>query len=150
MWRHIKQILQVIILATAMLVSCSHRTVLGKATKCSITFYLVHTTLSNYNWVTRISAHTHWVEISNPLYKVNQRFKCFFFHTMLCKRKPRDLEKSCTCKCVLRRTNALYEFKSIPSLMVFSSIMRIIEFFFFYMQAITSQNTIIWPYCWPK
>ena len=45
-------------LATAMLVSCSHVMVLGKATKYSITFYLVHTTLPNYNRVTRLSAHT--------------------------------------------------------------------------------------------
>ena len=55
----LKQILQVIVLGTAMLVSCSHVKVQGKATKCTITFYLVHTTLPNYNRVTRISTHTH-------------------------------------------------------------------------------------------
>ena len=34
------------ILATAMLVSCSCVKVLGKVTKCSITFYLAHTALA--------------------------------------------------------------------------------------------------------
>ena len=60
MWRHIKQILQVIVLLTAMLVSCTHGTVLGKAIKkkCFVTFYLVQTTLSNFNQVIRISANT--------------------------------------------------------------------------------------------
>ena len=61
MWRHMKLILQVVALATTMLVSCSpcsHVKVLGRATKCSITFYLVYTMLPNYNRVTRKSAHT--------------------------------------------------------------------------------------------
>ena len=58
MWRHIKQILQVILLAIAMLVSCSRAKVLGKATKSAIAFYLVPTTLPNYNRVIRLSTHT--------------------------------------------------------------------------------------------
>ena len=81
----VKQKLQAIILATAMLVSCSHVTVLGKATECSITFYLVHTTLPNYNWVTRISAHTHSYEISNPSMKKIESSNAF----LLCFVKPR-------------------------------------------------------------
>ena len=34
-----------------------------KPTKWPVTFYLVHTTIPNYNWVTRILAHTHSEEI---------------------------------------------------------------------------------------
>ena len=76
MWRHIKQILQVIIPKTAMLVSSPHRMVLSKATKYFITFNLVHTTLPNYNWVIRISAHTFaW---NSKYFQVNWKFKHFF------------------------------------------------------------------------
>ena len=49
MWRHIKPISQVIIYATAMLVSSSHETVFENTTKWPVTFYLVHTTIPNYN-----------------------------------------------------------------------------------------------------
>ena len=44
MWRHMRPNLRVIILATIVLVSSSHWTVLGNTTKCSVTFYLVHIT----------------------------------------------------------------------------------------------------------
>ena len=92
MLRHIKQILQVIILATAMLVSCSHVTVLGKATKCSITFYLVHIYYQIMNRVTRISAHT--LDKSHILPRSNFESSSVFvvvvvfLHTALCKGNP--------------------------------------------------------------
>ena len=76
MWHHIKRVLQVIRIATSLLVSSPHRTVLGKTTKCSSTFYLVHTTLPNYNRVTRVSAHRlHWNFIS---FLWNRKLKRFF------------------------------------------------------------------------
>ena len=57
--RHIKPILQVIILTTTMLVSSLYGAVLKNTTKCPITFYLVHTAKPNYNWVTVYSStHT--------------------------------------------------------------------------------------------
>ena len=78
MWRHIMPILQVIILATAMLVSSLQRAVLENTIKFPITFYLGHTTIPNYNWVTRILAHT----ISgnfNSFYELKvQAFFCCF------------------------------------------------------------------------
>ena len=36
----------------------AHSPVLENTTKCSVSFQLVHTTIPNYNWMTRISAHT--------------------------------------------------------------------------------------------
>ena len=54
MWRHIKPILQVIILTTTMLVSFLYSLVLENTTKCPRTFYLVHNHDTNYNCVTRI------------------------------------------------------------------------------------------------
>ena len=77
MQRHIKQILQIIILATTILISFLHGTVLRKATKCSITVYLVHTT-SDYNQVSRISGHSPSVEISKPSTKSKVRGFCCF------------------------------------------------------------------------
>ena len=79
MWRHIEQILQVIVLTTAMLVSCLHGMVLGK---CSKTSYLVHTTLSNYNRVTRISAHTLSWNFKS-LHKVNRKFRGFLLFSSI-------------------------------------------------------------------
>ena len=81
MWRHIKPILKVILLATAMLVSFHHSTVSENTTKCPRNFHLVHITKPNYNRVTRIIARTHLVEISNPVMKYilnNLVFCCFF------------------------------------------------------------------------
>ena len=46
-------------------------------TKCSVTFYLVHTTVPNYNRVTRILAHTLGGN-SESFCKVNQKFQRFF------------------------------------------------------------------------
>ena len=59
--------LQVVIPATAL-----HQTVLGKTTKSSVSFYLVHTTLPNL---------------------------VVFIHTTLYKKKPRDVAKLCARKC---------------------------------------------------
>ena len=42
LWCHIKPILQVIILGTAMLVSSLHGAVLENTTKCSLTFKIIH------------------------------------------------------------------------------------------------------------
>ena len=75
MWRHFKPILQVITLATAMMVSSLHGAVLENTTKCPVTFYLVHTIIPNYNWVTKILAHTHLAGILIPW---NQKFQAFF------------------------------------------------------------------------
>ena len=76
MWRHIKPILQVIALATAMLVSSLHGAVLENRTKCPVTFYLLHTIIPNYNWVTRVLAHTLSCSF-NSFYEVNQKLKRF-------------------------------------------------------------------------
>ena len=106
MWCHIKPILQVIILATAMLVSSLQGAVLENTTK-SVTFYLVHTTIPNYNWVTRILANTLGGNF-NSFYEVNQKFKRFllFFsiprHT---KRKPSGGAKSSAYGCVPPHAN---------------------------------------------
>ena len=76
---HIKPILQVIILTTTMLVSSLHGVVLDNTTKCPVTFYLVHTTIPNYNWVTRIiSTHTGWnFFLRIRKLKVSAFFCCF-------------------------------------------------------------------------
>ena len=59
-------------------VSSLNRRVLGKTTKCSInTFYLVHTTLPNYNRVTRISAHSHTL-VYKFFHEVNPKLDLFF------------------------------------------------------------------------
>ena len=39
-----------------MLVSSLHEAVLENTSNCPVIFYLVHTTIPNYNWVTRILA----------------------------------------------------------------------------------------------
>ena len=122
MWHHIQanfaNILNVS--ATAMLVSSLHGMVamlLGKTTKCSLTFYLVHTTLANYIWVIGIiSTYTHphprtlgWN--FKPFHKVNQKLKhfcCCYLRTALFKRKPRrNVAKSCAYGCIPRRTHPL-------------------------------------------
>ena len=109
MWCRIKPILQVIILATAMLLSILHSSVLENTTKCPRTFNLVHITIPNCNWVTRILAH-HLVEISNPVMKKipnNCMFCCFFSVPHSTKRKLGRGAKSCKYGCVLRHTNPL-------------------------------------------
>ena len=84
MWRHIKPNLQVIILATAMLVSFLHSAALENTTKCPRTYYLVHATIPNYNWVTRIIPHTLGWNFKS-CYEVSPKetcaFLCFFFST---------------------------------------------------------------------
>ena len=106
MWRHIKQIWQVIILASVMLVSFPHEAVLGKTTNCSITFYLVHTTLPNNNRVTKISAHTLGWNFKS-LHEVNRKLKLFCCFSPYHK-KPRAAAKSCARRCVQRRANSLF------------------------------------------
>ena len=106
MWSHIKPILQVIIISITMLVSSLHGTVMENITKCSITFYLVHITIPNYNWVKRIAAHT-----------LGSNFKSFheenwnssislfvFLHTTLYTRETKSYGKiismqECTASC---------------------------------------------------
>ena len=58
MIRHLKPILQIIILTTAILVSFFHSLVLENTTKCPRNFHLVHIIIPNFNWVTRILVHT--------------------------------------------------------------------------------------------
>ena len=45
-------------------------------TKCLVTFYLVRTTIPNYNGVSRMFKYTHLVEIWKSCYEVNQNYKC--------------------------------------------------------------------------
>ena len=78
-----KPILQVIIFATAMLVSSLHGAVLENTGKCAVSFYLVHTTIPNYNSVTRILAPILGWNF-NSFYEVNQKFKCFLFCCCCC------------------------------------------------------------------
>ena len=54
------------------------RAVLENTTKCSVTFYLVHTTIPNYNSMTRILAHTLDGNFESSC-EVNQKFKRVFF-----------------------------------------------------------------------
>ena len=88
MWRHIKPILQVIVLATTMLVSSLHRAVLENTTKCPV-LNLVHTTIP----VTRILAHTlDWN--FGSFYEVNQKFKHFLlFFSIPCYTKTKRQSK---------------------------------------------------------
>ena len=71
---------------------------IGKNTKCSITFYLVPTTLPNYNQMTILSAHTH--THSDEIFSMSkskvQAFLLFFFiHVPHCaKGNPSDVAKS--------------------------------------------------------
>ena len=79
MWCHIKPILQVILLATAMLVSSHHSLVLENTIKCPRPFNLVHITIPNYNQVTRILVHTLGWNLKS-CYEVNPNnslFCCF-------------------------------------------------------------------------
>ena len=106
MWRHIKPILQVIILATAMLVSSLHRVVLENTTKCPLTFYLVHTTIPNYIWVLRILAH-----MLTEVNEANLKFKhslLFFFYTAPCKNETKQRGKIVRVGCIPRCANPRY------------------------------------------
>ena len=108
MWRHIKQAN-----FTSHHTRDHHigflftRSGIGKYNKCPRTFYLVLTTIPNYNWVTRISAHTFCWNF-NSFHEV--KFKCVLLifsiphHT---KRKPSGVAESCAYRCVPRRTNLL-------------------------------------------
>ena len=98
---------------TAMLVSSSHGMVLQNTTKCSVSFYLVHyhipyITLSNYNWVTRISEYILGRNCKS-LHEVKSSsvFVVFFSIPRYTKRKPRDVAKLCAYRCVPRRANSL-------------------------------------------
>ena len=69
--------------------------------------------LPNYNLVTKISAHTHTRLNSRILpwskLKVQTLF-VVFIHTVLCKRKPRDVAKLCAHECVSHHANPLLGF----------------------------------------
>ena len=108
MWRHIKPILKVIILATAMLVSSLHSRVLENTTKCYVTFYLVHTTIQNYNWIDKnISTHT-WMQYQILPWS-KSKFKCFLFflYTTLYKIETKRCGKLYMYRCVLHHANPL-------------------------------------------
>ena len=69
-------------------------------------------TLPNYNWVTRILAHTLSGNL-NCFYKVlkSKKFKLFLlFFSILgrTKRKPSDVAKSCVYGCITWRANPLF------------------------------------------
>ena len=88
----------------------SHGAVLENTIKCPKTFYLVHTTIPNYNWVTRISAHTfNSVEILILSKLIKSSSILLLFFSILChaERKPSNVTKSCTYRCVLCRANPL-------------------------------------------
>ena len=88
---------------------------IGKHNKMPHYFYLVHTTISNYNRVTKISAHTP-VGNFKSFCEVNQKFKhfCFFFvflfflYTTPYKRKPNGKAKSCAYICAYHIVQTLY------------------------------------------
>ena len=107
MWHHIKQILQIIILGTAMLVSFLHSLVLENTTKCPRTLHLVHIIIPNYNRVTRILAQTLGWNLKSCFNRVFCCCCCFF--KLCCKKRklPRSRTESCAYKCVLRRANPL-------------------------------------------
>ena len=67
--------------------SSSHTAALENTTKCPITFYLLHTTIPNYNLVTRLLEHTFSGNFDS-FYEVNSKFKHFlFFYTKPYKKK---------------------------------------------------------------
>ena len=109
MWPHIKPILLVIILATTMLISFKHGSVLENTTKCLKPFNLIHTTIPNYNWVTRILAHTLDFILSpaKNYIKSNSMFCCFSLYHMLQKKKSRSGAKSCAYRCIPSRAHPL-------------------------------------------
>ena len=72
--------------------------------KCPVTFYLVHTTVPNYNTVTRILALTLGINFTNHKFK---RLLLFFSIPRHTRRKPSVGEKSCAHRCVLLRANSL-------------------------------------------
>ena len=107
MWHHIKPILQVIALATVMLISTPHSLVLPwNTTKCPRTFYLDYIIIPNFNWVTRILAHT-WVKFEVLLWSESTIIAYFVVFSIPCctKRKPRSGVKSFAYECVLRHAN---------------------------------------------
>ena len=106
MWHQITPILQVIILMTTMLVSSLHSMVLENTTKCYYFFYLVHTTIPNYEW--QEYQHTHSVKILNTSMKWISSSPVFYSIPCFTKRKPRDVAKLCVYKCVPRCANPLY------------------------------------------
>ena len=91
MWRQIMPILQVIILVTAMLVSSSHSMVLENTTKCSVTFYSVHTKIPNYEW--QEYQHTHSVKILNTSMKWIKSSPVFLLYTLLYKKETKRCGK---------------------------------------------------------
>ena len=86
--------------ATAMLVSCRHRSVWQNTTKCHRTFYLVHVTMPNFKRVTRILEHTFFqfqiLLQSKKKKKKNSVFCCLSVYRE---------EKSCAYSCVLPHAN---------------------------------------------
>ena len=79
MRRHIRPILQVIVLMTTMLVSSLHSLVLENTTKHPRTFHLSYIIIPNYNWVTRILARTlGWIWNSVMKWIQNNSVFCCF------------------------------------------------------------------------
>ena len=114
MWRHIKQILQVILLATAMLVSSHHGPDIEKYNQISQNFLFTsyHNTklqLSDKN----ISTHIQ-VKFKILLWSESKVIAYFvvFLNTALYKRKPRSGAKSYACKCLPRRANPLFRMQN--------------------------------------
>ena len=73
-----------------------HGTVLGKATKCFITFYLVGTTLLNCNWVARISPDRLGKNYKS-FHEVNRKSKGFllFFSILRCTKGNQEVLNAC-------------------------------------------------------
>ena len=111
MWHHdIMPILKVIILVTTMLVSSLHTMVLENTTKCPIAFHLICIIILNYNWVTRILAHTLRWNLKS-CYKVlkSKITTCFvvFLNTTLYKEETKEWTSICAYKCVPHHANPL-------------------------------------------
>ena len=96
MWRHIRQILQ-IILPTIL----SNGTILSQTTKWSVTYYLVHTTLKLQPNDRNFRTHTRmkFPILSWSKSKVHA-FLVIFLHTTLYKMKSRDVANHKCTKCI--------------------------------------------------
>ena len=105
----IRLILQVIVLATAMLVSYPHSLVLKNTAECPRTFHLVYIIIPNFNWVTRMLALS-WVKFEILLWSQSKIIVCFvvFLHTALHKKETKKRGKNHAHMCAYRIVQTLY------------------------------------------
>ena len=93
--------MQVIILATTILVSFFHNFVSENNTKCPSKVCFVYIRISTYNWVIGILAYTLKWNFKNPFKNWIQNYcaSCFPYHAVQ-KKKPWSGHQSCICKCI--------------------------------------------------